>query len=311
MSDQPISGLTAAKCQVMAELRSIPKTGTNDFHRYSYATEADFLRALRPLMAIAGLSIRPKAVAIDRVPMPPTKAGKEQWLSLGLVTYELRHTSGETEEIVTIASGIDGEDKGAYKALTGAYKYALRQAFAMSTGDDPEADKPIDNATDHREFAAALRAEGVDVARVDAWLAETGKPSSLDHGPDGRHTLFTAVVKPGGEFAKWNKAPAEKPKREAKPKEAPEDKAARQEKHHAEWEANKGRFFADLKALGIKYDDLCAWQADREKPRPSAMAPAHLGKLIEALAEGAPKRAELEEWLHERAERAAIQGEGA
>lgn len=195
----------------------------------------------------------------------------------------------------------------------------------MSTGDDPEADKPIDNAADHREFVAALRAEGFDVARVDAWLAETGKPSSLDHGPDGRHALFTAVVKPGGDFAKWSKAPADKPKREAqkapeesapierkpaKAKETPEAKAERQAKHHPEFKANSGRFFVDLKAAGVEYDGLCAWQEFRGKPHPSAMSGVHLGMLVEKLQPGAELRAELDEWLHERAERAAIQGEG-
>jgi len=38
-------------------------------------------------------------------------------------------------------SGFDTAEKTVYKAMTGAYKYFLRQLFCIETGDDPERDE--------------------------------------------------------------------------------------------------------------------------------------------------------------------------
>lgn len=44
--------------------------------------------------------------------------------------------TGESEIISSIGYGSDNNDKGSNKALTGAFKYAQRQSFLISTGDD-------------------------------------------------------------------------------------------------------------------------------------------------------------------------------
>ena len=38
----------------------------------------------------------------------------------------------------------DAGDKGIYKAIAGAQKYALMKVFMIPTGDDPEADEGVD-----------------------------------------------------------------------------------------------------------------------------------------------------------------------
>ncbi|MEF3306643.1 ERF family protein [Paenibacillus sp. GYB003] len=44
--------------------------------------------------------------------------------------------TGEFEVINSVGYGTDTADKGSNKAMTGAFKYAMRQSFAISTGDD-------------------------------------------------------------------------------------------------------------------------------------------------------------------------------
>lgn len=53
------------------------------------------------------------------------------------VTYKICDAeTGEFEEIQSIGQGSDTQDKGSNKAMTGAFKYAQRQTFMISTGDD-------------------------------------------------------------------------------------------------------------------------------------------------------------------------------
>lgn len=158
--------LAAAVCAVMSEVGHVQKTGRNDHHKYSYASDADLLRALQPAMAKHGLMMAPVQVAWsndgDRVDL--------------IATYELRHASGESMQIQTAGSGIDKQDKAAYKAQTGCLKYALRQAFLIPTGDDAEADTPAQRAPEPPKIDAGwpvthqqLRAEIASAMKAGRW----------------------------------------------------------------------------------------------------------------------------------------------
>lgn len=119
---------------VMNDLKTITKNGRNDFHKYDYATEADFVHAMRPLLEKHGLVV------------VPTLAYPPQVLDGGITNLAIKFTivnidkPEEKVEAVIPAQGADKGDKGVYKALTGAKKYFLAMTFMAATGDDPEAD---------------------------------------------------------------------------------------------------------------------------------------------------------------------------
>ncbi len=131
--------LAAAICAVIQAVETVPKNGWNNFHKYNFSTEADILRAVREAMVANGLALVPSGIQ---------HLGSAQFGQKGrfrtefLVTYTLMHTSGASQTITVIAAGVDAEDKGPYKGMTGAQKYALRQTFLIPTGDDPEKDGP-------------------------------------------------------------------------------------------------------------------------------------------------------------------------
>jgi hypothetical protein len=61
-----------------------------------------------------------------------------------------------------IGEGQDAGDKGPYKAMTGAQKYALMKTFMIPTGDDPEADEDVDKRNseeqkDHQQDSAGSK----------------------------------------------------------------------------------------------------------------------------------------------------------
>lgn len=221
-----MSELAKAICAVMAAVRYVPETGKNQFHRYSYASDEDLLTVLQPAMAANGLALVPQRTELRTVEHSPDAKGKPQWRTELVVTYRLLHTSGESTEVQSPGCGIDGEDKGAYKAMTGALKYALRHLFLVPTGQDPErAEAPAPapagrqeptvrpaepetnrsgragptSTTEKREhhpswsasqawFCAQLKDFGCTYAVLASWCTANGKPrpSEVDSEARGR-----------------------------------------------------------------------------------------------------------------------------
>lgn len=157
-----MSELEKARLAVMAEVGYARQTGKNAHQGYSYASEADLLRALRPAMVAHGLTLTP--VCIGPLTLHEV-AGRNsvQRVVTATVRYRLAHVSTEFVEIEVLASGADNLDKGAFKLMTGAEKYALRQAFLIETGDDPERenerDEPAPAPRKRRASPAAPQAE--------------------------------------------------------------------------------------------------------------------------------------------------------
>jgi hypothetical protein len=122
----------------MRDVGYVQKRGYNDFHKYSYVTEADILEALRDKMVEHGLVVIPSAQVHSNED--------------GLVLLDMEFTVGDTEtgdfaQFKWVGSGHDKGDKGVYKAFTGAQKYFLMKTFLMPTGDDPESFSDTDKAT--------------------------------------------------------------------------------------------------------------------------------------------------------------------
>ena len=134
MTENSRAGLYKKIAAVTQEVGRVPKNGRNEFHKYNYATESDITDSLRDLLKEHGLAFLPPSVEdfwkegdITRVRM-----------KFGLADTE----TGEVHEFTIYGEGQDKGDKGAYKAYTGAVKYALMKTFLVATGDDPEADVP-------------------------------------------------------------------------------------------------------------------------------------------------------------------------
>lgn len=132
------AALSAAKLKVMALVPYVQK-GSSPGLKYSFASEAAFIEKLHPAMIEAGLEIAPEEMAVLHQEVYATNSGAKMNRILVSVKYRLTHAgSGESQVIHTIGEGADGGDKATNKAMTAAYKYALRQAFLIETGNDPD-----------------------------------------------------------------------------------------------------------------------------------------------------------------------------
>lgn len=191
----PDLALYAAINAVMQEVGFVHKDGKiQGGAKYKFVGEAALLKALRPSMVAHGLMLFPVSYEMiehthDRL---DNGYGKLRGDHLATVhaTYRLVHVDGHYIQVQAIGTGHDFGDKQVNKAMTIAFKYALRQLFMIETGDDPDrhasgaSQEEMDRA--EREQARRERVQkryrevtdaGYVVPEVDRFLAFKSQPS--------------------------------------------------------------------------------------------------------------------------------------
>jgi len=126
--------------KIMNEMGAVPKTGWNNFNKYNYTTEADIQAITSKRMAKENIIMTPYEIEHSTREVT-TRKGNAEYVYQG--TWDFEISDGDSGEKLTIrvsGEGQDSGDKGPFKALTGAHKYALMKLFQISTGDDPERD---------------------------------------------------------------------------------------------------------------------------------------------------------------------------
>lgn len=137
--------------EVMQEVKYIQKRGHNKFHNYKYATESDVAEKVRESLAERSVIMIPNVTSHSSREHINAK-GKTEYIVT--VVMEFKFIDGESGEEISfhsVGEGQDAGDKGIYKAITGAQKYALMKAFMIPTGDDPEADTGTDERNNENE----------------------------------------------------------------------------------------------------------------------------------------------------------------
>lgn len=148
-TERPIKKITAKMVKVMEEVSHIQKNGTNDFHKYQYATAADVLEKVNEALCKNKVCSVAKAELISLEHVVNAKGNQEHLATVQMNIRLIDSESGEYVDIAGLGNGQDSGDKAVMKAETASIKYAYMMAFNISTGDDPEADIKTD------QFAAA------------------------------------------------------------------------------------------------------------------------------------------------------------
>jgi len=170
---ETIGEITKAIAAVTGTVGPVAKTGENNHDRYKYASDYDLTRAVGPALAAQGLAIAPVAIDSSAYEAQTAKGNTERGVVM-VVTWRVVHSSGEWLDIVTVGEGRDRGDKGSYKAMTGARKYALRLLFSLATTDDAEEagpaapPRPVDTSRD--KIVASLKALDVGRSEGVAWM---------------------------------------------------------------------------------------------------------------------------------------------
>ena len=131
---------------VMQECSHVVKTGTNDFHRYKYATANDVLEKVNASLTKHGIAsvVTPALLSVQEV--TTAKGNTERLATVEVMVTLIDSESGESFAIKGLGSGQDAGDKALAKAQTMALKYCYMASLVIATGDDPEADSKTDDA---------------------------------------------------------------------------------------------------------------------------------------------------------------------
>lgn len=130
-----------AMAEAMRLVRAVGKWGRNNEQGYSFRSIDHFMSALNPAMAAAGVHVAPTVLQRITNEDHTTQGGKiMRW-----VDVEMRFTfygpAGDSFDVITWGEARDAADKATNKAMTGAFKYAIMQAFMVPTEDLDDADR--------------------------------------------------------------------------------------------------------------------------------------------------------------------------
>jgi len=172
--------------QKLAEVRRrisyIQKRGHNERFNYSYVTAADIAGAVGDALAELEVVVIPRLESISHENIAPNQ-GYPDRLTRVVMSYTFMDVDSAEELTVKVpGEGRDPGDKGPYKAMTGALKYALLQSFLIATGDDPEDERaegeqhaggngsgvsdPLITAEQARQVYELVEQTGTDVAKM-------------------------------------------------------------------------------------------------------------------------------------------------
>lgn len=186
-----LKSLPVKLVRVMEAVDYIPKRGRNVSQGYAYAMDADIADAVRKAMAEQGVVMLPRVVehGVRQI------QARDRELNINTVLMEFTFIDAETGEnftVSTVGEGMDSGDKGCYKAMTGATKYALLKSFQIPTGDDPESDNgepPKENrsrtrATQGKRAESSPKPANQQKPANSQGAASQGKPSNQQGKPD-------------------------------------------------------------------------------------------------------------------------------
>ena len=130
--------------EVMKDCSHVAKNGTNDFHRYKYATAADVLEKVNTSLTKHGLASVVATNLLGSKEVTTAKGNIEQLVTVEVSVTLIDAESGESLTLKGLGSGQDSGDKSVAKAQTMAIKYCYLNSLAIATNDDPEADQHTD-----------------------------------------------------------------------------------------------------------------------------------------------------------------------
>ena len=135
---------------VMDEVGYVKKSKAANLN-YSFAGEAALIAAIRPSMVEHGIYMSVNEIVSISRENYTTAKGTAMVNTVIHAMVKFTNRTGDSVIVAAVGEGSDSGDKSANKAMTGLYKYALRQTFCIETGDDPDKYASEDRApNDHR-----------------------------------------------------------------------------------------------------------------------------------------------------------------
>lgn len=129
--------LLAKLHEIQKEVEYMQKDGRNSAQGYNFLSERQITETFKGLLEKHGILFYYSSTIKS---VEPTPSGKQVRTDVEVQYAFVDVETGESHSGVAAGQGTDANDKGVYKAITGAIKYVFMKTFMIPTGDDPEED---------------------------------------------------------------------------------------------------------------------------------------------------------------------------
>jgi hypothetical protein len=181
---------------VYGEVGYVRKQSSQEL-RYTYASEAGFIQALRPAFIEHGIIVSVTNMGAVQLDTYTTARGTVMFHAIIVGDMVFTHAPTGTSILVkALGEGSDAGDKAVNKAMTDMYKYALRQTFMIETGDDPD-EHASEERSAVKEVAKELGAK-VTTTKAEMTLEEAGAILAEDGTPYGKLPIGELTVRFNG-----------------------------------------------------------------------------------------------------------------
>jgi hypothetical protein len=202
-------GLDEKLLQIRREVGYIQKDAKNDFQKYKYVSASNVQEKLRDELDKYGVATTVNVSLISETQKQNAKGGTETHVIVQVAMEFCDVDTLERKTVHALGSGQDNGDKSVMKATTAAIKYALMTTFMVSTGDDPEADKGVDERMTpvedvDKKITPAQAKEmmekaGSDIGICKQVMAEFGYKKSIDIKLSDYQQILDRVVEVKGQ----------------------------------------------------------------------------------------------------------------
>lgn len=124
--------------RIMEEIKPIQKTELDEEKNYKFAKSEDIIGMVNPLLVKHKVIIIPLKVANF------SSQGDKVFLTMKFQFIDVEDNDKQCIEVEVPGSGYDEKGRAVYAALTGAYRYAMQEVFAISVVDEIKNDNSSD-----------------------------------------------------------------------------------------------------------------------------------------------------------------------
>lgn len=133
--------------KIMSEITAIEKTELDEEKNYKFAKSEEIIAMVKPLLVKYKVIILPKKV-INFTPQ-----GHKVFLTMLYQFIDVESPERDAIEVEIPGGGFDEKGRAVYAAITGAYRYAMQEVFAIPIVDEIKDDSSDSDNTENNNNA--------------------------------------------------------------------------------------------------------------------------------------------------------------
>lgn len=110
---------------IMSEIEAVQKTEIDEEKNYKFAKSEEIIAMVKPLL------VKYKVIILPVKVMNFTPQGNKIFITMKYQFIDIEDPNKDSVEVEIPGGGFDEKGRAVYAALTGAYRYAMQEVFAI------------------------------------------------------------------------------------------------------------------------------------------------------------------------------------